>query len=489
MKRMSGISKRWFFGTFCVIAGIIVIFSVSSFLLILNHYYNYVSMTLDARASDLVNSYFSQYTGSNDETFTSGAIRFVEDFSDKDIMEVWVIDKNGKPIVSSSGFDIDSETSMPDYDLAKISDTDKGKWTGKLSTGEKVMAITAMIQNVKGEYSGAVRYISSLEDVDRTLAFIALFVFIIAAIILVLVFASGQYFIRSIVRPVLQINETAKKVAKGDLTARVDNSGIHDEIDQLCTTFNNMADELNQTESLKNDFISTISHELRTPLTAIKGWGETLVQLGDSDPETTQKGMSVIISESQRLSDMVEELLDFSRMQNGKMLLNKSKIDVLAELDDAVFTLKDRAVREGIEVIYNVPHLPLPMYGDAPKIRQVFVNLLDNSIKYNEHGGKVIVLAEIRDNELVIFFTDTGCGIAPENIPRVTAKFFRANMSVHGTGIGLAVADEIIKLHDGKMEINSVLGEGTTVTVTLPVETTEVMNVKIETLERKEENE
>ena len=489
MKRMSGVSKRWFFGTFCVIAGIIVLFSVSSFLLILNHYYNYVSMTLDARASDLVNSYFSQYIGSNDETFTSGAVRFVEDFSDKDIMEVWVIDKNGKPIVSSSGFDIGSETVMPDYDLAKISDTDKGKWTGKLSTGEKVMAITAMIQNVKGEYAGAVRYISSLEDIDRNLAFIALFVFIVAAIILILVFASGQYFIRSIVRPVLRINETAEKVAKGDLSARVDTSGIHDEIDQLCATFNNMADELSQTESLKNDFISTISHELRTPLTAIKGWGETLVQLGDSDPETTQKGMSVIISESQRLSDMVEELLDFSRMQNGKMLLNKSKIDVLAELDDAVFTLKDRAVREGIEVIYNVPHLPLPMYGDAPKIRQVFVNLLDNSIKYNEHGGKVIVLAEIRDNELVIFFTDTGCGIAPENIPRVTAKFFRANMSVHGTGIGLAVADEIIKLHDGKMEINSVLGEGTTVTVTLPVETTEVVNVKKETLERKEQNE
>lgn len=486
---MSGISKRWFFGTFCVIAGIIILISISSFLLIFNHYYNYIEMTLDSRASDLVNSYFSQYIGSNNETFVSGAVRFIESFSDKDIMEVWVIDKAGKPIVSSSGFDIDSETVMPDYDLALISDTDKGKWIGKLSGGEKVMAITAMIQNVKGEYAGAVRYISSLEDVDRYLGFIGLVVFIIAAIILCFVFASGQYFIRSIVRPVLRVNETAEKIAKGDLTARVNTISTHDEIEQLCSTFNKMADELNQTESLKNDFISTISHELRTPLTAIKGWGETLMQLGDSDPETTSKGMSVIIGESQRLSDMVEELLDFSRMQNGKMQLNKSKIDVLAELDDAVFTLKDRAIREGLEVIYNVPHLPLPMYGDAPKIRQVFVNLLDNSIKYNEHGGKVIVLAEIRDKELVIFFTDTGCGISPENIPRVTAKFFRANMSVHGTGIGLAVADEIIKLHNGKMEINSVLGEGTTVTVTLPIDVNDDINSRQESLERKEQNE
>ena len=474
MKKISGISKRWFFGTFCVIAGIILAFAVTAVFLIFGYYYNYVEMTLDSRASDLVNSYFSQYITSNDETFVSGAVNFVEDFSDKDIMEVWVIDKNGHPIVSSSGFDVDSETQMPDYDLARTSETDKGKWTGRLSTGEKVMAVTAMIPNVKGDYAGAVRYICSLEDVDSMLFFISLFIFIIAAIVLLLVLASGRFFIRSIVRPVLQVNETAEKIAKGDLSARVNTGGMHDEIDQLCATFNNMADELSQTESMKNDFISTISHELRTPLTAIKGWGETLVQLGDSDPETTKKGMSVIIGESQRLSDMVEELLDFSRMQNGKMQLNKSKIDVLAELDDAVFTLKDRAVREGLEVIYNVPHFPLPMYGDAARIRQVFVNLLDNAIKYNEHGGKVIILAEIKEDKLVVYFTDTGCGISPENIPRVTAKFFRANMSVHGTGIGLAVADEIIRMHNGEMEINSVVGEGTTVTVTLPVEVSEV---------------
>ena len=474
MKKISGISKRWFFGTFCVISGIIIAFAAIAVFLIFGYYYNYIEMTLDSRASDLVNTYFSQYISTNDETFVVGAINFVEDFSDKDIMEVWVIDKNGKPIVSSSGFDIDSEPVMPDYELAKSSETNKAKWTGKLSTGEKVMAITAMIPSVQGEYAGAVRYICSLEDVDNMLLFISLFIFLIAGIVLLLVFASGRFFIRSIVRPVLQVNSTAEKIAKGDLTARVNTGGMHDEIDQLCVTFNNMADELSQTESLKNDFISTISHELRTPLTAIKGWGETIAQLGDSDPETTQKGMSVIISESQRLSDMVEELLDFSRMQNGKMQLNKSRIDVLAELDDAVFTLKDRAMREGLELINNVPHFPLPMYGDAARIRQVFVNLLDNAIKYNEHGGKVIVLAEIKDDKLVIFFTDTGCGISSENIPRVTAKFFRANMSVRGTGIGLAVADEIIKMHDGEMTINSVVGEGTTVTVTLPVELSEV---------------
>ncbi len=474
MKRASGISKRWFYSTFCVITGIIIAIAVTAIFLIRGYYYNYVQMTLDSHASDLVNSYFSNYIGSSDETFVKGAISFVENFSNKRMMDVWVIDSSGTPIVSSSGFEIEADTVMPDYELALESETDKGSWRGRLSNGEKVMATTAMLPSVKGQAAGAVRYICSLEDVDRALLSISVFVLLLSAVVIILVSASGRFFIRSIVRPVLKINETAKELATGDLSVRVDNSGMRDEIDELCTTFNNMAEALGEAESMKNDFISTISHELRTPLTAIRGWGETLVQIGNTDPETTKKGMSVIIGESQRLAEMVEELLDFSRIQNGKMQLVNAKIDVLAELDDAVFTMKDNAERAGLELIYNVPHMPLPMFGDAARIRQVFVNLLDNAIKYNEHAGKIIVMAEVHGTNLVIYFTDTGCGIAPENIPRVKDKFFRANLSVHGTGIGLAVADEIIKLHYGTMEINSVLGEGTTITVTLPVEATEM---------------
>ncbi len=473
MKRVSGISKRWFYTTFCVITGIIAVLSITAIFLIRGYYYNYVQMTLDSHASDLVNSYFSNYIGNSEDTFVKGAINFVESFRDKNMMDVWVIDSSGKPIVSSSGFEVEPDTVMPDYELALDSETDKGSWRGRLSTGEKVMATTAMLPTVKGQAAGAVRYICSLEEVDSALFSISIFIFIIAAVVVLLVSASGRFFIRSIVGPVLRINETAKEIAKGDLSVRLDNVGMHDEIDELCSTFNNMAAALGEAESMKNDFISTISHELRTPLTAIKGWGETLAQIGTTDPETTRKGMAVIISESQRLSEMVEELLDFSRMQNGKMQLVSNKIDVLAELDDAVFTMKDRTERAGLELIYNVPHMPLPMYGDAGRIRQVFVNLLDNAIKYNEHAGKVIVLAEVHGSNLVIYFTDTGCGISPENLPRVKDKFFRANLSVHGTGIGLAVADEIIKLHGGTMEINSVLGEGTTITVTLPVEAAE----------------
>lgn len=213
-----------------------------------------------------------------------------------------------------------------------------------------------------------------------------------------------------------------------------------------------------------------ISHELRTPLTAIKGWGETLLQVGDTDPTLLSKGMQVIIDESGRLTGIVEELLDFSRMQNGKLSMRMEKIDVLAELDDAVFVFRERALREGIELIYNVPHLPAPMNGDANRIKQVFVNILDNAFKYTEQGGKVIVVANITNTTLEIMVGDTGCGIPEGDLPHVTEKFYRSNVSARGSGIGLAVVDEIVKLHHGTLKINSVVGEGTTVSVLFTID-------------------
>ena len=181
--------------------------------------------------------------------------------------------------------------------------------------------------------TGSVRYIVSLEDVDSQIGFSCLIIGLIAAVIIAVSTILGLVFTRSIVRPLRNIGNVAGKVADGDLSARIENYKYDDEIGELCGKINNMIDELNDADRLKNDFISTISHELRTPLTSIKGWGETLMQVGDTDPALTKRGMSVIISEASRLSGMVEELLDFSKIQSNRMNLQLKKIDVLAELD------------------------------------------------------------------------------------------------------------------------------------------------------------
>ncbi|MBO5433115.1 MAG: HAMP domain-containing histidine kinase, partial [Clostridia bacterium] len=281
----------------------------------------------------------------------------------------------------------------------------------------------------------------------------------------------GMCFVRTIVSPLQKINDVARDFADGNFNVRVETDVEgEDEITELSDSINAMIAEVAATDQLKNDFISTVSHELRTPLTAIKGWGEMLKELDGEDRELARRGTEVIINESEHLSRLVEELLDFSRIQNGSMTLRLEKIDVLAELDEAIFVFKERSKRDGIELTYSVPELPAPMMADPNRIKQVFVNVLDNAFKYTKPGGLVNVEATVGKGILTISFLDTGCGIAPEDLPNIKKKFYKANLEVRGSGIGLAVVDEIIKLHNGSFEINSELDIGTTVTIVLPVE-------------------
>ena len=190
---------------------------------------------------------------------------------------------------------------------------------------------------------------------------------------------------------------------------------------------------------------------------------------GGEDPDTMKKGVGVIVNETERLSQMVEELLDFSRMQNGHFTLQNANMDILAELGDAVLIYSDKARREEKEIIYNEPEMLPFVYGDKNRIRQVFINVIDNAVKYSSAGDTVTIMAYEKGGSVVVMVTDTGCGIKSSDLSKVKTKFYKANHTRRGSGIGLAVADEIITMHGGTMEITSEgEGKGTTVIITLP---------------------
>ena len=485
------ITRRWFLNVASIIVVILIAVSAVLFFSLRNYYYSVADMALDSHSANEVISSINLSMESSSGNFEAAGRSYIENFSDKDIMAVWIIDNGGNVILSSSGFEINEKVDMPDF-VEAVSGEGVAKWTGKLPSGEKIMASTCAYNYPNGNVGGAIRFMISLEGIDAQLTRISLIIVFACIGLFVLVVFSGSLFIRSIVNPVKDIGDTAKRIAGGDLAARIDHYPYNDEIGELCTTINDMASKLSVSDRMKNDFISTISHELRTPLTAIKGWGETLLQIDDTDPAMTKRGMGVIINEASRLNEMVEELLDFSRMSSGRMILNNEKLDILAELDEVVFAFKERSIKEGIEVVYNVSHLPAPAQGDAARIKQVFINILDNALKYTEQGGKIIVYAEIPNPEtLIVTVTDTGTGISPDDLPHVKEKFYKANTTVRGSGIGLAVADEIVKLHNGELEIDSVYGEGTTVRITFPIEPVEYENTNMEgesdTDEQKEE--
>ncbi len=471
--RTGGITRRWVLNTLSVIVLILVIVAVSASVSIKNYYYTIAENTIDSKVQrTAVQSSFKNYIDSTEYVFEEGAREFVENFNYSYLMDVWVLDKDGDVIVSSAGFSVSDSVDVPDFTLAVGSDSGSEMWTGKNSNGEKIMAKTFIINNSDGSVAGGVRLIVSLAGLDRQHIMYSLFIVILCFAALMMVAVSGLFFIRSIVRPVGQINETAKLIAKGNFNVRVDSTDSNDEISELCETVNYMSEEIARTDKVKNEFISTVSHELRTPLTAIKGWAETIRDIGSSDIEMTAKGIDIIISESDRLYNIVEDLLDFSKMQSGRMVKRAEPTDIIKELDSAVNVFNDRSKREGITIVYNRPDITAPMSADKNLIKQVFANILDNAFKYTKSGGRVAVFAELAGDSVVISIADTGCGISKEDLPHITEKFYKANVSVRGSGIGLAVVDEIINLHNGKLDIASTPGRGTVVTVILPVDRT-----------------
>lgn len=456
------ITRRWVINNLGLITLVLLVLDFASLYVIQNYYYGASQQYLNTKISS-VTGVLSRYAQDADASFSSEMRSTIENFSDKEKMELMAINSKGQVVLTSSGFTPEENAAMPDYESAM--DGGDGYWVGTVGK-ETVMAVTVDISDLSTEYN-AIRVVASLEQVKETLHTYIFGVTAICVGILLLLAITGVYFIRSIVQPIQQINATTKKFAKGDFSVRI-NDTSNDEIGDLCVSINQMADELSNTENMKNEFISSVSHELRTPLTAIKGWAETMCM--EADPDTVQRGVHVIVNETERLSEMVEELLDFSRMQSGRFSLQCATMDVLAELGDAVLIYVEKAKRENIRIIYQEPEMLPFVYGDKNRIRQVFINVIDNAIKYSNPGSTITVSAEEVSGMIQVTITDNGVGISAADLPRVKTKFFKANHTRRGSGIGLAVADEIITMHGGRLDITSELNVGTNVTITLPIE-------------------
>ena len=470
-----GITKRWMLNTLSVILTIIISIVVCLIFLVTYLFQSSVEQSLSNTSSEL-SLVFSGYTSDSSTSFASSARDYVENFKKKEQMEVMVINSTGRVVMTSTGFIPSDDTTLTDFDQAKESADGYAFWNGKLSSGESAMSVTRIISNDSGTVVGAIRYIVSMDPVNSRIMLVSGLIIALGLVIISLVIISGLTFIRSIVKPIRNLSHIAAQIAHGDFSAseKIEHK-YDDEIGDLCDAVSDMAKDLQTTEQMKNDFISRVSHELRTPLTAIKGWAETmqLSERGKLDRKTFDKGMGVIIKESTRLTSIVEELLDFSRIQSGRMVLMNEKLDILAEFDETVYMLKERAVKEGKHLLYDEPEAVYPpVYGDRNRLKQVFLNVIDNALKYTPKGGVVaaqVIYSKDEPDVIKIVITDTGCGISAEDLPKVKEKFYKANQTVRGSGIGLAVADEIMNLHNGSLDIESGEGVGTTVTLTFPV--------------------
>ena len=458
--KFKSIAVRWFFNMFLIVVLIVCAVAIG-FIAVVNSLY---TEKIVMYAADITYE-FNSLSETTPATFRDTAIDMAENFGFKDKLEVQVIDRDDNVVVTTTGFQ-PSDSKMADYEQAKL--TGSAVADSKTSEGEHILAGTTALYDSSGKYIGAYRWITTLENADRRVSGLVITLVVTGLLVLAFCAFSGLFFIKSIVTPIRDVSNIARKIAMGDFGSRIEITK-NDEIGELCDTINYMASELSQAENMKNDFISSVSHELRTPLTAIKGWGETAKMSIGTDEALVKRGIDVVLSEADRLSGLVEELLDFSRMETGRLSVVSQPLNISELLTESVDMYIELARQQGIELVFTRPAEDVTVSGDPNRLKQVFINIIDNAVKYTEKGGQVLVDQITEEGCVRITVKDTGVGIPAQDIDRVKEKFYKANKTVRGSGIGLAVADEIIKQHKGLLFLESTEGVGTTVTIVLPL--------------------
>ena len=464
-KGIGGIRRRWMLNSIAVVV-IIAFVAVTAFSAAMaSYYYTSVSTGLKNTAA-AATGFLEDYTENEYRAYVS---RYVSAFEMKEHLELQFLNRNGSVQQSTSGLMANISPGTPDIADA-ITTQDVAIWSGKdPNTGERIMAVSSpVIYN--GNVVGVMRVVTSLRLVDQQILTTVLAACAVALVVLAIVYFSNQYFVRSIVEPVAGITEIAKKIANGSYGIRMEKKH-EDEIGDLTDAINDMSLKIAQSEKTQSEFISSVSHELRTPLTAINGWAETIMNGEVQDSDDVKKGMNIIVSEARRLTNMVEELLEFSRIEDGRFTLTVEPMDLKAELEDAVYTYREFFRREGLVLNYDDggEEFP-PITGDPERMRQVFCNLLDNASKHGGSGKRIDVAVWRDMNYAVITIRDYGPGIPQEELPHVKYKFYKGSSKARGSGIGLAVCDEIVSRHSGKLDIGNAEGGGCIVTIRLPID-------------------
>ena len=465
--RLRGLRQRWIINTvmpvFILIVLIVVLFSAG----VSSYYYGTMQKGLETRAQAIANSFNEYFMDSGYISFYPKAVQAADSFEDKDRIELQFISSSGRIQVSTSGLTAGTSPGTGDITQA-IETAEMAPFRGwDPETGENIMAVSHPLV-FHGNVVGVMRLVTSLRAANRQVMLAVLAICLIALLCMVLIVISNLLFINNVVEPVAVVSEAAKRIAAGSYGFQIEQK-YTDELGELVDNINDMSRQIGQNEKMKSEFISSVSHELRTPLTAINGWGETILEDPTGDPEQLRRGIRIILNESRRLSTMVEELLEFSKMEDGRFTLRIEETDLQAEFEDAIFTYRELFRQEGIELRYEAGDEDLPpIPGDPERLKQVFCNVLDNAAKHGGAGKRIDASIVREGGEQVVRVRDYGPGVPEEELPYVKQKFYKGSSKARGSGIGLAVCDEIVKLHGGTFEIGNAEGGGAVVTIRLP---------------------
>ena len=466
MKKLGGLRKRWLLNTAGVVFALGMVCVLVVTLVFAAYYYSNMESDMRYRAKTTTD-FFAEYINQSYNEYYQSCINYANSFEERNSIELQFINANGHLVVSSYGNWAGLSPVTQDVSDA-LNNRIISSFTGiDPYTGERIVAVSSPMIYSSGEVIGVLRYVTSTRILDFQILKIFLFSLTILAIAMLVVIFSSSYYIRSILIPVNEITEKAKRITSGSYGIQIQ-THYDDEIGELAQTINEMSVQINQNEVIQRDFISSLSHELRTPLTAITGWSETLLAGNNLDKET-RRGMNIILRETRRLTEMVVELLDFTRIQDDRMTLNMQSADIRSEFEDTVFMYSNRLSQDEIRLDYldNDEEIP-EILCDPERLRQVFLNILDNAAKHGGEGKRIEASIHLDGEWVVVRIRDFGPGIPEDELPLVKKKFYKGSSKARGTGIGLAVCDEIVSMHNGELTLENAPEGGTLVTVRIP---------------------
>lgn len=378
---------------------------------------------------------------------------------------VEVLDLNGRVIIDSTGSSSGEIVTTGDFIQALGGRIHS--WTGRSELDELIIAVSAPIYD-DDNIVGALRYVSSLEPTYQIIIRYAIISIVFGLIVVGVAFVFARAMSKRILVPIQELVRVTEEVAQGNY--KVTAIKYHnDEIGQLVDAVNIMTKEITRADQAKSEFISSISHELRTPLTSIKGWAETMQDMKD-EPEIIEEGLGIISKETDRLIILVNDLLDFSRLQAHRIELKKEEISINHLLADIHNQFAVRCHQERVRMTLLTDNNESWVFGDYNRLKQVFINIVDNAMKFTAGRPKaeIKISSQVLDDQIVMIIEDNGSGISPEDLKRVKEKFYKGSSNKSGTGLGLSIASEIMELHGGKMLIDSTLGKGTKVVLVMP---------------------
>ncbi len=327
--------------------------------------------------------------------------------------------------------------------------------------GSQTMLLITTMRDNDGEVLGYLLLNTMLDPITSTASILKDLLKIITIVLLLLACVISIFISRKLSIPIVRITERANRLAKGDYTTRFE-GGSCKEVDELARSLSYAAHEISRVDTMQRDLVANVSHDLRTPLTMLKAYAEMIRDLSGNNPVKRQSHLKVIIEETDRLTELVGDILDLSKLQNGTLPLDKSEIDVTQWLEDIIRRYKGVSEKMGYHVHFY-PDENSQILCDGAKMERVVCNLIHNAINYTGEDKNIYVSQINTEDGVRIEVRDTGAGIDQKDINRIFDQYYRSEnhkREVKGTGLGLSIVKEILKLHGFHYGVYSRLGEG-----------------------------